>query len=1119
MAAKELANICSVLTPGEEYDFYPILSDLEKEGDTSYIHNKIPELHKYDMYGILLSMNQLKRNVRGTFSPVQKFEMLASLINVASDYKLKVHIYDRRQTDKDNKRFYLYSIRIVANTLSGIVIDYSKIRTFRRKFFKIQKEICDKKEEKSKIQNVSPDKSTSSEKNTPAGCSKRKNLPPSCKSPVSMKQKDDFPLQSKKQIVSPDKGPISAKDPTRCSKSKNLQPSCKSTASMKQKDVYPLLSGALIDKEDSCTNSVLPKSIEIAVKLNQLMREIEQFSQEHNIIIDRNNGTFSHMFFIPRLSNQKSFNDWERKHNKMDDIVKFMSNEKRNKHGHPVAAEFIANFLFRTYRQTIFDTIESNDMTVMERMDVIETAALLSDANVPDAAILDKVHRHLKSKSVGGNFCAFANREEMNKVLASEMPSITYSSYEYEKEAGKKKEKVEFASVEIEESLCLDMNRCLMNDMKQNLLAFPMCNTSGVLNTHSPIFGYTTKSSDKGIYVLVGTDHGKGHSQCAMRFNLKCSTERRQRSKAEYGTRFLPYCVIKCKKDVTEILRLTAGVTNRGIELLQKHQLLAITGGNDSKVWTFFAPTEMSKYRIVTLGNMQRQIILSNVENCRSKIIPVPQEFQLHVRIRVVIKKFHVLQVGDLAAQVATQGREHMSSSRCFKCNLTASQWKNGEIGTILTLEDLLNHPNLAIGQKQALVWLMGGNNSITPVLHCQIGTGNYQIFVMLAQLLIEIDSQTNDEYEKRTSLQVLLAELIDEKEELVTMTAAKEIRSASIADDIKEHRRTILNARRRRLTAEASVAGPVREERIQAATANISSSQTVIDQLQEEITLMKVACNRMDTSIKNKSKRATELRLEVKALAEGRKKEANGLDTLLECTLKKYGASVQSYHGGTLHGKDIVKVCNNWEPIMNEVQIAASTRLHQRHLQHTRSPTSRPPPSIAEVEMKLNLHRKLLQAQDAVYSHLRIVDPSEEEKTATRTSIEIMKRFWFELKCSETHKAHLIFQHAADDQDEFGGLGDKGEDDWERRHQVQAKFDHILHRMCGGWQKQISTQLKYEWRNNDPRVEKQIIKVHEKTSRKRKLSPDITLKEERFVRSKEERCTNRLDFIAANII
>ena len=49
MAATQLANICSVLTPGEEYDFYPILTDVEKEEHTSYIHHKIPKLHKYDI--------------------------------------------------------------------------------------------------------------------------------------------------------------------------------------------------------------------------------------------------------------------------------------------------------------------------------------------------------------------------------------------------------------------------------------------------------------------------------------------------------------------------------------------------------------------------------------------------------------------------------------------------------------------------------------------------------------------------------------------------------------------------------------------------------------------------------------------------------------------------------------------------------------------------------------------------------------------------------------------------------------------------------------------------------------------------------------------------------------
>ena len=147
-----------------------------------------------------------------------------------------------------------------------------------------------------------------------------------------------------------------------------------SDASINQNNPYPLLSEVLIDKEDSCHNSVLPQAIAIVVKLNQLMREIEQFSSQNEITIDRSNGTFSQLLFVPRLSNQKSFNDWERKHNRTNGMIKFMSNEKINKNGHPVAAEFIASFLFRMYRQTIIDIIESNDVAVMERMDVIETA-------------------------------------------------------------------------------------------------------------------------------------------------------------------------------------------------------------------------------------------------------------------------------------------------------------------------------------------------------------------------------------------------------------------------------------------------------------------------------------------------------------------------------------------------------------------------------------------------------------------------------------------------------------------------------------------------------------------------------------------------------------------------
>jgi len=70
----------------------------------------------------------------------------------------------------------------------------------------------------------------------------------------------------------------------------------------------------------------------------------------------------------------------------------------------------------------------------------------------------------------------------------------------------------------------------------------------------------------------------------------------------------------------------------------------------------------------------------------------------------------------------------------------------------------------------------------------------------------------------------------------------------------------------------------------------------------------------------------------------------------------------------------------------MNEVENACLRILEERHREYSlNSATSRPPPSINDVKTKLQLHRKLLQAQDAVYSHLRIIAPTEEEKVLTR--------------------------------------------------------------------------------------------------------------------------------------
>ena len=59
--------------------------------------------------------------------------------------------------------------------------------------------------------------------------------------------------------------------------------------------------------------------------------------------------------------------------------------------------------------------------------------------------------------------------------------------------------------------------------------------------------------------------------------------------------------------------------------------------------------------------------------------------------------------------------------------------------------------------------------------------------------------------------------------------------------------------------------------------------------------------------------------------------------------------------------------------------------------------------------------------------------------------------------------KAHLLFDHAADEQERWGGLGDKLEDPLEKRHQYQMSLVSVLKRIPDE-SKRFEEQNKREW-------------------------------------------------------
>ena len=135
----------------------------------------------------------------------------------------------------------------------------------------------------------------------------------------------------------------------------------------------------------------------------------------------------------------------------------------------------------------------------------------------------------------------------------------------------------------------------------------------------------------------------------------------------------------------------------------------------------------------------------------------------------------------------------------------------------------------------------------------------------------------------------------------------------------------------------------------------------------------------------------------------------------------EKYEVTIQAYNVSTLTGVSFLNLLNNNDHIMYEIRNlcldAINNRANDGHTLH--------PPTVEEFYTILNLHRDLFKYQDAVYSHLRLIKPIQEEKMDTRRIILTMKRLWLDMDLYKTPKAYLIFDHAAYEQDIFDGMGE----------------------------------------------------------------------------------------------
>lgn len=832
--------------------------------------------------------------------------------------------------------------------------------------------------------------------------------------------------------------------------------------------------------------------------INAILRELEQLGKNNDLRFVRHNNTRANAFFIPgQITTKKSFQIWAKKKGGMKDMLEYMSNDKVGQQtNEPTSVEYITEYLLNQYPNTVTAVMNVNGLSLIDRMNEIETAALLSDVGVADKKVLRTLQRHLKVK-LDGDYI-FAKSKDL-ATLTSRLPRLTCTKISFEKEEGKKKETVWMSSVHISDVIAVDMDRYLES---------MVLSTNNMFETRpeEPLYQYKIGPDNlQGIYVMMGTDHGQGAAQFMLNMNLGSSDNRKAAGRCDFETRSIPFATIKCKKDPYEILNLTSELTNEGINNMSTMQLVALT--NAQTVRTIWIDKSACEFTI------QNDTFVATGPNFRQTFpIPINLLVGQHptIRFKVIIKNIKILQIGDLAAQMALQGREGYASSRCIKCDLTNTQWKSGRIGGNLLTLQMLTTDALAIhlGQKRPMLWRHCPLNSVTPILHCQLGTVNDQLFKMLFRQLLAIECTSVGELEgnlKVLDLEVTIAQQVSRRDELQMHLQMQQSIHTPRRKELIKHRA----ACRRTLRTQ-------NQQRIEQAASEIARLATQIDRIDAAIKSIKTNVAQLKASISANKEALRKVRSEMRDLAWERRKDEVSIITKVERILEAHGVKIQAYHGGTLTGGAIIALLNQNEQIMDQITTIAMDAIAQR--ENDTFPLR--PPSVADMNAKLLLHRKLFQAQDAMYAHLRLIKPSTREKRETRERISVMKILWHEMGLSETPKAHLIFAHAADDQERFDGIGDKIEDPLEKRHQEQMRIDHIVSKMHGGFEARMRTQQKYEWRNNHPLVVEQINKIVRLTSRKREHD-NLSKGEERIIRCKTERDdlrTRNMEVIAVEL-
>ena len=225
------------------------------------------------------------------------------------------------------------------------------------------------------------------------------------------------------------------------------------------------------------------------------------------------------------------------------------------------------------------------------------------------------------------------------------------------------------------------------------------------------------------------------------------------------------------------------------------------------------------------------------------------------------------------------------------------------------------------------------------------------------------------------------------------------------------------------------------------------------------------------------------------------RKSSGEGLESKMFKVLKEVGVELESYHGGSLNGKDIIKVADNCDYIFERFKsILIEGKKQGCELNDD------------DIRAKCDEFKRTFLLWDGSFSYARKVNPTKDDCKMCARFIVAAVDAHNDTGCSITHKVHLMLCHVVWQMNLIeDGLGDYMEDWIELAHQIGAQIRKRWRGLCHKVSIRDVGRAKSEFVNTHPDVVAFGVGVDERHKRNFKIS-----KESVEVKKRAERMMKR---------